>query len=255
MAIISSINDTAGKAFNYVAKSKWMTEKLNQGVSNPARFAAAMLVTSIVSKDAIGCFLYASQSLNNKKIPEEKRKFVAALDLMNGILMVGGQFLIGKIIDAKMTPWLTSKFTGTIKDKFTGKETVVNSNAIFSNDNIVNTVKKIAKTANIDLKNVKTEEVLKTITKNYRTPFEKGFGILVAAIATTALTKRTIVPLLATPMAGWFKDKFMSGNKKSQDKPKIDSAAEMEVNSALIAARWKQPETEKTKFNSFNTKA
>lgn len=219
----SSINKIICKPFNWVAKSKWMTGKLEQGVSDPARFAAAMLVTSIVSKDAIGCVLYTSQSLNNKKIPEEKRKFVAALDLMNGILMVGGQFLIGKVIDAKFTPWLTSKFTGTIKDKDTGIEKTVNTNRVFSKEKIKELAHKVAQEKNINIKDVNVEEVVSKVAKRCKNPFVNGFGILVAAIATTAITKRTITPLLATPLAGWFKDKYMGdGKKKNPSEPKLD---------------------------------
>lgn len=46
-----------------------------------AKFMSAIGVTSIVLKDGLGCYLYVKQSLNNEKIPEDKRKFVAALDL------------------------------------------------------------------------------------------------------------------------------------------------------------------------------
>lgn len=214
MSISSVIYEKAGTVFNKVAKSNFMTKRLDKGVSDPARFAAAMLVTSIVSKDLIGCVLYTTQSWNNKKIPEDKRKFVAAVDLMNGIVMVGGQFLIGKIIDAKFTPWLTSKFTGTIKDKFTDKEVSVDSNKVFHTDKIRQLVVDTAKEKNINVKNI--EEVVSKVAKKCKSPFVNGFGILVAAIATTALTKRTLAPLISTPMAGWLNDKFLN-KKKNPD--------------------------------------
>ncbi len=207
----------SGELINAFAKKKKIAKQLSQSVSDPARFAAAMLVTSIVSKDLVGCFLYTTQSLNNKKIPEEKRKFVASLDLMNGILMVGGQFLIGKVIDAKVTPWLKSKFTGVIKDKFTGVEKTVNTNALFHPDNINKFIKNTAKKVGANLENIDIDKIAKQMNKIGRTPFESGFGILVTAIATTALTKRGIVPLISTPLAGWFKNKFLNDKKKPEE--------------------------------------
>ena len=77
---ISSINNSVGKAFGYVAEHG-LSKKLEKGFKEPAKFAAAMLVTSIISKDLVGCFIYTKQSLTNEKIPEEKRGFVASLDL------------------------------------------------------------------------------------------------------------------------------------------------------------------------------
>ena len=67
-----------------------------------------MTVGSIVAKDGIGCVKYVSQSLNNDKIPEKQRNFVAALDLTNGILMILAQ--IGMFA-------LMRKYSGPIFDK------------------------------------------------------------------------------------------------------------------------------------------
>ena len=214
MSIASILYKKPGEWITKFSKTNFMKGQLDKSISDPARFAAGMLVTSIVSKDAINCYLYTTQSLNNKKIPEEKRKFVAALDLMNGILMVGGQFLIGKIIDAKLTPKLISKFTGTIKDKATGTEKSVNPKAIFHTDNIRKVIENVAKDTKINLKDVNVEKLVQRIQKAGKTPLEKGFGIIIAALATTALTKRTIVPLISTPLAGWFKEKYMDKKPK-----------------------------------------
>lgn len=223
MSIVTPILKTTGKLIEKGANTSYMESKYNQSISDPARFAASMLVTSIVSKDLVGCGFYTYQSLNNEKIPEEKRKFVAALDLVNGILMVGGQFLIGKIIDAKMTPWLTSKFTGTIKDKNTGVETTVNSNALLHPENLKKIIKKHM-TPEAIKEGVKIEDIVTKINKLCRTPFEKGFGILVTAIATTALTKRTIVPFLSTPIAGWFTDAVDKKKGKAQNNDEVNRA-------------------------------
>ena len=91
------------KPLNAIGNMKCI-EKLSKGYqSNDAKIIAGVSVGSIVLKDGLGCVMYVKQSLNNEKIPEEKRKFVAALDLINGILMVGTQigmfFLFNKCQD------------------------------------------------------------------------------------------------------------------------------------------------------------
>jgi len=235
-----TINKQVGKVFEYTTKWKWVTRNLEEGFKEPAKFGAKMFVTSIITKDVIGCIFYTYQSLNNKKIPEEKRKFVAALDLMNGIIMVGGQFLIGMVIDAQLTPKLLSKYTGILKNKATGAEDYVNSKSPLASDNILEVTKRVLKE---QAENVKTqfgvdlskfnknqlksleesigEQIIGRIGKGSTKfkAFETGFGILVAAIATTALTKRTLAPLLSTPLAGWFKENYMD---KKKTKPQHD---------------------------------
>lgn len=238
MNISSILYKKPGELFNKLAKSKWMQKNLEQGVSDSERFAAAMLVTSIVSKDLVNCAFYTTQSYNNQKIPEEKRKFVAALDLMNGIIMVGGQLLIGKVIDAKVTPKLLSKFTGTIKDA-KGVEKTVNNKALLHPDNIKEMAQKAAKNLDLKIDDKMTEKIVKNVTKLCKEPFAKGFGLFAAAIATTAIVKRTIAPLLSTPLAGWFKEKFMDKGKK----PEINKDT-IEIESKVLA-----PSYSKTKDN------
>jgi len=60
-------------------------------VQNSTKYIAAAGVASIVAKDVVGTYFYVTQSLNNEKIPEKTRPFVAALDLANGVLMFATQ--------------------------------------------------------------------------------------------------------------------------------------------------------------------
>jgi len=247
-SIGNTINSRAGKIMGNIAERR-LGKSLEKGYKDPAKFAAAMLVTSIVSKDLVGCFIYTKQSLTNEKIPEEKRGFVAAVDLMNGIVMVGGQFLVGKIIESKLTPKLESKFTGSIKDKFTKVEDLQpnGSKSILSNDNLLDIAKKAAKEKNIEVNVAELEEVVKKVAKVRRDPFITGFGILVTAIATTALTKRTLAPLISTPLAGWFKKKFMDKKKPETTKNRMY----YEWSSLTPHA---QPKIDKTAFSNFSHK-
>ena len=67
----------------------------------------------------------------------------------------------------------------------------------------------------VDGKKLNIESIAQTVAKTSKAPFIKGLGILTTAIATTAIIKRTVVPLLSTPLAGKMTD-FM--DKKSAQK-------------------------------------
>lgn len=224
---ISSINKSVGKIMNNTV-TKTFAKSLEKGQLDPAKYAAQMLVISLVSKDAVNCVFYTVQSYNNKRIPEDKRKFVASLDLMNGIINVAGQLVAWKLIERALTPKLIGKFTGLIKDKDTGKYSPHKSTAVLHNDNIRDLAKQSINEIAGDIKSVdtkKTEAILQNAVKKYGKggakfgAIETGLTIIVTSLATTALVKRTLTPLFATPLAGWFKRKYME--KPSKDgKPK-----------------------------------
>lgn len=74
-------------------------------------------MASVISKDAVGCYYYVTQSLKNEKIPEDKRKFVAALDLSNGILNVGVQTAATLLL----TPYFDKFFDKFLEKGFKAK--------------------------------------------------------------------------------------------------------------------------------------
>lgn len=253
MSIISSINTSVGKASGWTAEH-WFAKSFEKAAKDPAKYAAAMLVTSIVSKDAVGCFLYTTQSLANKKIPEEKRKFVAALDLMNGIIMVGGQLAIGKLIERKFTPkFIGNNISGTFKDKDTGAEVILDTQkakiAPLSDrkiyENYIKTCKKHGdklKQLGVDISDPKKfrdigEELIKKYGKESKQgkAIITGCGLLISALATTAFVKRTIAPLLATPAAGWFKGRFMDDVKKSEKTEKPEEQPKQNLDDKLLS--------------------
>ena len=192
--VAHTVASGAGKVLDKTAQLKPIQNGIALAKKDPAKFATNMLLFSIVSKDAVGCYLYTTQSLNNKKIPEEKRKFVASMDLMNGILMVGGQTVVGKmVVDKILTPKLQAHFA---------KKTLNDANIT---KNVTDAIAKNAdklKEMGVDGSKLNVESIAQTVTKSTKAPFIKGLGILTTAIATTALIKRTIVPLLSTPLAG-----------------------------------------------------
>ena len=83
-------------------------------LTNPKAAGAAVMIATIsnVTKDGVNCAYYVTQSLNNERIPEDQRKFVAGMDLANGILNVVLQSFIGtkiggwaeKFFDKNMAP-------------------------------------------------------------------------------------------------------------------------------------------------------
>lgn len=260
---ISSINKGMGKFFEYTATRKWCVKGLEKGINEPAKYAAAMLVTSIVSKDLVGCFVYTTQSYNNKKIPENKRKFVAATDLMNGIIMVGGQYIIGGLIDGKLTPTLLGKtYSGSIKPTGKAAKRIKNTKAPLDSDNIIFMTKEALKAKNIDVKKIDFKEVTKEVINKLGNESAKGkalaagFGIIVVAIATTALTKRTLAPLLSTPLATWFNNKYMDKDKKTDGKQdaKPETAPIDTYTPWSYAPAVNKNGLDKTAFNKFITK-
>lgn len=83
------------------AKSGSIRNLVTKIVADPKK-AAMLLVFTQVAKDAFACIFYTTQSLRNKEIPKDKRKFVAALDLSNGILMTASQYTIGRLFTSDL---------------------------------------------------------------------------------------------------------------------------------------------------------
>jgi len=149
-----------------------------------------VLVIANAAKDLVNCGFYVNQSLNNKKIPEEKRKFVAALDLTNGVFMVTSQLLLGfTILNKTIQDKITEKLFGGLREKA--------ANFARQMGNIENAEKFGSK-----------------VFGNCK----KGFTLASGLIVSTIIAKRLLVPFIATPTAGWFKNKYMNDDKlQSQD--------------------------------------
>lgn len=191
------LNTGIKKPLNAFSKTR-----LSDWVSNPKNLGK-MAITSIVLKDGLGCAMYVSQSLNNKDIPDDKRKFVAALDLTNGGLMILAQLGMYYTIS-------NDKVQGRIFNKLFGKKF----------DGIAKTkcqeaIKKLPKFKNIDSK------ALEDIYGKFKGDVKGFFGIFTSLVAATILAKRVIVPFIATPLADKAKvwmDKNENKNKDSFQK-------------------------------------
>ena len=181
---------------------------IGKKLANPkATVATAALIATVsnVSKDAVNCAYYTLQSLNNERIPEDQRKFVAALDLSNGIMNVGVQLATAFGLSA----WVESFFD----DK------IAKSKDLSLNEDVI---KEKFKKLPEELKKLTNE---KQFIKDYKAKMKPrigiariGFTVLFVNIAMQILTKRIITPLFATPMASYFKEKFEAAEKKENHK-------------------------------------
>jgi hypothetical protein len=69
----------------------------------------AKIATSLILKDAVGCYLYVSQARRNKKFEPQQRADVANYDLANGVINIGLQLAAVKPIENLMTRVVDSK--------------------------------------------------------------------------------------------------------------------------------------------------
>lgn len=69
----------------------------------------AKIATSLIAKDAVGCYLYVSQARRNKKFDPQQRADVANYDLANGVINIALQLAAVKPIENMMTRVVDSK--------------------------------------------------------------------------------------------------------------------------------------------------
>lgn len=202
MTMISSVVKTIEKPIHLVADTKVMKTVCEKFQADDVKFIAGLGMTSIVLKDGLGCYMYVKQSLNNKNIPEEKRKFVAALDLANGGLMIIAQILMFKTIS-------NEKFQAKIFDKLFGKY-------------FTRAAKKGAQELMLSQKKFAGKITNKEFNINFakcKKEIQGHFGVLTSLVAATIIAKRVIVPFIATPLAE--KAKGLLGVKKEAKNPEV----------------------------------
>ena len=85
------------------------------------------IATSLILKDAVGCYLYVSQARSNKKMTPQQRADVANYDLANGVINVGLQLLAVKPIETLMKKFVDSKimkhFFTNLDERLKGTDT------------------------------------------------------------------------------------------------------------------------------------
>jgi len=179
---------------------------------NPAKFAANMALVSALTKDAVNCYYYYTQSLHNEKIPEDKRGFVASMDLVNGVLNVGMQFTIGS--------WIT-KHNGAWFDKFVGKSLDENKSTEIAKK-VSDAIKAKHPNEKIEINQIKNymkdKKVLNGLKAGGKAEWLKiGFSVITTLLGTQVFTKRVLTPLFSPPIAGWYKHTVLEKNKTPKD--------------------------------------
>ena len=175
--------------------TKYVSGKYNASASEKMKFVTGLSIGSIVLKDGFGCYLYVKQSLANKKIPEDKRKFVAALDLSNGVLMILFQLAMAATISNKK---VQSKMFNAAFGKYFERAPKKSLEAVITNNG------EVAGIAGSKFHNVFTK---------YKEEVAAGFESVTTLAAATIIGKRVLVPFIATPLADKAKAWMSKGDK------------------------------------------
>ena len=190
MPIISKIGEYAAKGIGKVADTQSVRKICENFKNDPIKYAGYATLASLATKDAVGCYLYVTQSLNNKKIPEDKRRFVANMDLTNGILNVVTQ--IGLTFGLK-------KMYKPCFDKMLNKS--FNSKAC---KNLITAFRRDA--ANAGESALRKLEAEKQLAQTKQTIFS-AFSAVMDIFIATIIAKRCVVPFLSTPITQYFTNK------------------------------------------------
>lgn len=190
MSGLNLIERTIAKPLKWFSGSKVARNAGNQVFNNNRAYIDGLGVASIVAKDGLGCYLYVTQSLNNKDIPDDKRSFVASLDLTNGVLMIALQLLMFFTVSHKVCQ--TKMF-----DKFFGK--------MFDRP-IKKAYQALAKNEPrfAGMEDIKFEKEFTKIRNNVK----DAFGGVTSLVAASIVGKRILVPFIATPLAGTVEKKM-----------------------------------------------
>ena len=190
---MASVGSVSSKIIGGITNFKPVQKCCNFFKKDPEKAIAYSTIASVVGKDGIGGYMYVNQSLNNEKIPEDKRKFVAALDLTNGILMIVAQ--LGLFFGMrKLNEPLFNKLFQKSFDK---------GGQIFKS--IATQIRKQQREAG---ETVSRKLSLRKEYDKIRKDCLDTFKFITELAAATILAKRVIVPFIATPLAQKVKNKM-----------------------------------------------
>ena len=238
MSISSVANTIGSKGLGALSNFK-PTQKLCKWFKkDPLGAIATSTITSVAIKDGVGCAMYVYQSMHNDKIPDKRRKFVAALDLTNGILMITSQIAMFFAM-RKLNDKLFHKLFNKAFDK---------GGRAF---------KTFAEQIRVDQK---LEGLIPSSKRDigmaYDTLKEGAFGIfkfVTELAAATIGAKRILVPFIATPLASKVKkmmdkhsDKSVKTDNSDNSNPSMKGKVDIVVNDNTPTRSSEQPENETT---------
>lgn len=203
MAPVINVRNLYRNIINSKFMQKWIPE-------DPAKAASGLALLSTVTKDAVNCCYYTYQSYNNKRIPEDKRKFVAANDLSNGFYNVVIPLALKGPID---------KGNKYIFDNYFKK--------YFSESaarNIYNKIKDTNPQYTFDM-------IKDNLSKKSMGYAKSGLGVIFTLVISQIICKRIITPTLATPSADYVKKIMVKWEDKKLAKQNNNSDIEQNVQS------------------------
>ena len=203
-----SVGSVSSRIIGSITNLKPVQKCCNFFKKDPEKAIAYSTIASVVGKDGIGCYMYVKQSLNNEKIPEDKRKFVAALDLTNGVLMIAAQLALFFGIRKLNEPLFNKIFNKTF-DK---------AGQVFKT--IATQIRKQQREAG---ETVSRKLTLKKEYNKIRKDCLDTFKFVTELAAATIVAKRVIVPFIATPLAQKVENKM---GAKIESKNKANNKSE-----------------------------
>lgn len=144
--------------------------------------APMLTVLSVVSKDLVGALVLFDQTLHNKKIPENKRKYLASYEITSGSYNVIFPLTVGFLYTSESFKHKSAK-------------------ALFNKYYVDPKDLKAAVAPARDI----LEAKMKVFEKG-----NKGLAQFVAIIFTAIVSKRIIGPFVSGPMATIFREKVLS---------------------------------------------
>jgi hypothetical protein len=222
MSILNPLVRPIARVLRWGSDSKIAKNAGEHVYANNRKYIDGLGVASIIAKDGLGCYLYVTQSLNNKDIPDDKRKFVASLDLTNGVLMIALQLLMfftvsHKVCQSKMF----NKFFGKMFDRPIEKtyRAITKRNPLYQ-----------------DVGDIKFKKEFMKIRNNVK----DAFGGLTSLAAATIVGKRMLVPFIATPLAGKV-EKKMNEREAIKNGTAISEDKKDKSNPSMKGAETEQP--------------
>ncbi len=187
MAPVVNVRNLYRNIINSKFMKKWIPE-------DPAKAASGLALLSTVTKDAVNCGYYTYQSYNNKRIPEDKRKFVAANDLSNGFYNVVIPLMLKGTIDKSNKHVFDTYFKKYFSD--------------VAAKNIYNKIKDTNPQFTLDM-------IKDNLTKKSLGFAKSGLGVIFTLVVSQIICKRIITPTLATPSADYVKKVMEKYEKKN----------------------------------------
>ncbi|MDD3149968.1 MAG: hypothetical protein PHV68_03965 [Candidatus Gastranaerophilales bacterium] len=109
---VSSISNNFVKLIKKAAESKTFEKHFNKCIDNPT-YATRVLILTNVSKDTFAYALRVKNGLTNKEMPEEKKKYVVAMDAAMGGVTTVAQIATGWVLSSpKVLEKATKKLFG-----------------------------------------------------------------------------------------------------------------------------------------------